>query len=179
MKISCTSREVMIIEFTKDELESCHLTYDKLNEDILKSKNIICTIISETQKISGENIPVSESTQVDILPDGEGGCLIIINNKVNGGEYEKLRIYESDSLDPVMDFAKHTKNFQSAQSSLFERSGEYRLLISGEKDIHLMCKEFLTLCAQGEKGRKETEENFACLIHTNALKILGGFASEK
>lgn len=179
MKVSCTSEEVMIIEITKDELESCHLTYEKLDKSALKSKTAICRIISETQKISGESIRISENTQVDILPDGEGGCLIILNSKGEERTFENLRIYQNESIDPILDLAKHIGNNENIKSGLFKKDKLFRLVLSAPKSVHLRCSEFLDIWGEGETDSQRTKEFFDCMIPDNALKILGGFASEK
>ena len=179
MKISCTSAEVMIIEFTKDELSGCHLTYEILKEFSAKSKAAICRIIEETQKISGESIKVSPETRIDILPDGEGGCVIVLNSRQNKSGFQGLKIYESDTIDTLLDFACLAGKEEGVKSSLFEKGGLYRLIIDGEKKIHNFCSEFLCRCDDTEGILKETEIYYNCLIPENALKILGGFASEK
>lgn len=179
MKISCTSAEVMIIEFTKDELSGCHLTYEKLRDSQAKSKAAICRIIEETQKISGESILISPDTRIDILPDGEGGCIIVLNSRQEKSSFESIRIYESDSLDAMLDLASLTEKQKEVKSSLFEKDGLYRLIIDGENRIHNLCTEFLVYCGNTDSTLKETEIYYNCLIPENALKILGGFASEK
>jgi len=179
MKISCTSAEVMIIEFTKDELEGCHITYERLREYSAKSKAAICRIIEETQKISGESIKVSPETKVDILPDGEGGCIIVLNSRQEKSTFESMKIYESDTIDTLLDFASLTGREEGIKSSLFEKDGSYRLLIDGEKKIHSLCSEFFCLCDDTDSTLNETEIFYNCLIPEKALKILGGFASEK
>ena len=179
MKISCTSAEVIIIEFTKDELSGCHLTYEKLRDSQAKSKAAICRIIEETQKISGESILISPETRIDILPDGEGGCIIVLNSRQEKKEFESVRIYESDSIDALLDFASVTGKEEWVKSSLFEKDGTYRLLIDGEKKIHSLCTEFFDCCGNTDSALKETEVFYSCIIPEKALKILGGFASEK
>ncbi len=179
MKISCTSAEVMIIEFTKDELSGCHLTYEKLRDCSAKSKAAICRIIEETQKISGESIKVSPETKVDILPDGEGGCIIVLNSRQEKNNFESMKIYESDTIDAILDFASLTGNEKGTKSSLFEKDGSYRIIIDGEKRIHNLCTEFLFCCDDTDSTLNETEIFYNCLIPERALKILGGFASEK
>lgn len=179
MKISCTSAEVMIIEFTKDELEGCHLTYEKLRDCSAKSKAAICRIIEETQKISGESIKISQKTGVDILPDGEGGCIIVLNSRQEKSSFENIRVYESDTIDTILDFAALTGKEEGIKSSLFEKNGSYRLILDGEKRVHNFCSEFLDCCGNNCSTTEETEVFYNCLIPEKALKILGGFASEK
>lgn len=179
MKVYNTSDDVIIIEFTKDELEACHLTYEKLDSDGLKSKTAICRIITETQKISGESIRISEKTQVDILPDGDGGCLIVLNSRRKTSGFEKLKIYESTSLDGIFDFARSIGKKDKIQSSLFEKDGLYRLVLSAERPVHLLCCEFLSPVGEGETEKNRTEESCICLIPQDALEILGGFGAKK
>ncbi len=179
MKISCTSAEVMIIEFTKDELSGCHLTYEILREYSAKSKAAICRIIEETQKISGKSIKVSPETRVDILPDGEGGCIIVLNSRQETGSFTSTAVYESDTMDAILDFASLAGMEEGVKSSLFEKDGTYRLLMDGEKKIQNFCSEFLYRCEDTDRTLTETEIYYNCLIPANALKVLGGFASEE
>ncbi len=179
MKIYSTSEDVIIIEFTKDELEACHLTYEKLDSNELKSKTAICRIISETQKISGESVKISDKTQVDILPDGDGGCLIVLNSCQKLQHFEKLKVYESGSLDGVFDFAKSIGEKENIQSSLYEKDGLYRLILFAERPVHLLCGEFLCQVGEGETENERTKESFFCLIPKGALEILGGFGTKK
>ena len=80
MKISATGKETTVIEFSKEELEACRLTYENISRDVIKSRTAIYTIITETAKLSGDEKIIDENTLIDILPDGEGGCVIILSN---------------------------------------------------------------------------------------------------
>ena len=177
MKVSHTSDEIMIIELTRDELKSCFLTYEKINEDFFAVRKALARIISETRKITGEGITVSDSSSIDILPDGEGGCLIVVNSPTE--EEEKICVYESRDIDMLMDMSKALAVCEKTQSSLFEANGLYRLIIKATDKVHRICSEFMPAADEGLLGSERTKENFICLVKEGASEILGGFAAKK
>ena len=124
MKISCTSAEVIIIEFTKDELSGCHLTYEKLRDSQAKSKAAICRIIEETQKISGESILISPETRIDILPDGEGGCIIVLNSRQEKKEFENIIDELPEALDSEESIDEKCQSAEKYMREILNRSYE-------------------------------------------------------
>ena len=177
MNVLCTQNEVVIVEITRDELFSCNLTYKKLEENSLKSKAAVLKIISQVGIISGSSIRMTEKTRVDILPDGQDGCVIVINNRDSGRDMQYLRIYESSSLDAIIDFARSAGRDEKAAARLYKRGEMYRLALFAGRNTHLECSEFLFSRFLGREALCETEKQFECLIDSNALKILGGFTS--
>lgn len=177
MKVSHTSDETMIIELTRDELKSCFLTYEKLNEDFSAAKSALTRIICETRKLSGEGLAVSDSSLIDVLPDGEGGCLIVVFSPKE--QKEKIRIYESRDIDLLMDMSKAISLCEKTQSSLYKSGKSYRLVLEASERAHKICGEFLAPSDEGEKGKIRTEESFCCLIKEGASEILGGFTAKQ
>lgn len=177
MKVSHTSDETMIIELTKDELNSCFLTYEKINEDFSAVRKALTRIICETQRLSGEGIAVSDNSFIDVLPDGEGGCLIVVSSPRE--QTEKICVYESDDIDLIMDMSKALSLCERTQSSLYKAGGTYRLVLEASEGTHRICHEFLPTADDGETGKIRTRESFSCLIKENASEILGGFAAKQ
>ncbi len=179
MKISTTGEEVTIIEFSKAELESCRLTYENITRNVVKSKTAIYKIISETAKMSGNDKVISENTLIDILPDGEGGCIIILNNTPIKKPLSRRKIYTAKKLDGFFDLARSVSINGKVKSSLYKRDNEYFLAVEGEQSIFYVCSEFLSLYSDELCDEERLRECGELLIENNALEILCGTASEK
>ena len=177
MNVSHTSDETMIIELTRDELKSCFLTYEKINEDFSAARRALTRIICETRKISGEGLAVSDSSRIDVLPDGEGGCLIIVSSPKEHNE--KICIYESRDVNLFIDMSKAMSLCEKTQSSFYKAGESYRLVLEACERTHGICREFLLPVDEGKTGKVRTEESFSCLIKERASEILGGFTAKQ
>lgn len=179
MKISNTDKEITIIEFSKAELESCRITYENISRDEIRSKSAIFTIISEAAKISGKGEVISENTRIDILPDGEGGCIIVLNNTAEKTDEPSVKLFCSPEFDPIIDYFAAVEKSQIKKSSIYEMGKGYYLLLEGDEKAIRLCGEYLSLYAQGHIALSRIMENGKLLISDNASEILGGAASEK
>ncbi len=179
MKISAAGKETTVIEFSKEELEGCCLTYENISRNESKSKTAIFTIINETAKISGNNKIIDENTRIDILPDGEGGCVIILNNqKIKRDEPESVVLF-SESLNCFFDLARSARHLEAYRSGLYATDTGYALYIEGETRLLRLCVEFSDVRHCDSTGLCYLDEYCRPLVEKNALEILGGRASEK
>lgn len=177
MKISADGKETTVIEFSKEELEGCRLTYENISRDVIKSKTVLHTIISETAKLSGNERVIDENTLIDILPDGEGGCVIILNNvRVRRAERARCVLF-SESADCFFDLARAKVGI--SLSSLYKTEEGYALYLEGESADLRRCTEFAEGVFCDEIFRQRLDEYSQLLIEGNALKVLCGGASEK
>lgn len=179
MKVSTTAEKITIIEFSKDELEACCLTYENITRDVIRSKTAIYRIISEAASISGEEKSITENTDIDILPDGEGGCIIILNNTRVKSCVPEVRIYRSSSPDGILDLAKAVNQKEVHHSSLYKIRDDYYLTVRAEKRVFSLCGEFLELYSESRTDGERLAEYGEILIEGNALEVLCGTASEQ
>lgn len=177
MKVSHTSDETMIIELTRDELSSCFLTYEKINEEFSSVTRVLTRIISEAHRLSGEGMPVDDSSVFDVLPDGDGGCLIVVTSPREQSQI--IRIYESRDTDLFMDMSRAIAGCEKTHSSLYRAKDAYRLIIGAPEATHRVCAEFLVHCDEGVTGEQRTKEHFSCLIKEGASEILGGLTAKQ
>ncbi len=177
MKISATGKETTVIEFSKEELEACRLTYENIFRNAIKSKTAIYAIITETAKLSGNEKIIDENTVIDILPDGDGGCIIILNNVACTREGTERAVFFSESIDCFLDLASTVKG--KCASSLYETDSGYALHIEGKQDFLRHCGEFADAFSFDEICYRRLCEYGRLLIDGNALEVLGGTASEK
>lgn len=179
MKISNTDKEITIIEFSKAELEDCHITYENISRDEIRCKSAIFTIISEAAKISGSGVVISENARIDILPDGEGGCIIVLNNSAEKRSKPFEKIFISDNFDDIIDYFSAVKRTQIIKSSLYEMREEYYLCLEGEEEAMKLCGEYLTFYSESPVALARIIENGKALIPKNVSEILCGTSSEK
>ena len=176
MKISITDKDTTIIEFTRAELEGCRLTYENLARDRVKSRSVLLTIINETASISGYRSPVDSNTTMDILPDGEGGCVIILKAALPE-KGESFGIFLSESFDNVIDLYRSFGEVLSDRADVYHSDGMWYTLVRGERALIKICGEFMEFLSSDEADRLRLEE-FA--ERKGSLKeIFGGTASEK
>jgi hypothetical protein len=185
VKISCVSETVTVIELSPVEMKKYDFNIEKSDYSSPHTRRVLWSIIDEASKITGKNVEVNQGLEIDLLPDIKGGCLLIISQGTPKTKYllsdKNLSIYESKDIDSFLDFAKALKNLEaSAESSFYYRDGIYRLILhSSVKAYQALSKEFSLVQLDYISSADKTREAFNCLIEDNALKILGGLASEK
>lgn len=177
MKISADGNETAVIEFTKEELESCRLTYENISRDVIKSRTAIYTIITEAAKLSGNESPLGENTRIDILPDGRGGCVIILNNVLQSNIQSRHAVLLSENADCFFDLARAVPDIPF--SSLYKTDGGYALYLEGESSLLKRCSEFSEVVFCDEVRLARLNEYGTPLIEGNALEVLSGRSSEK
>lgn len=179
MKISATGKETTVIEFSKEELAACSLTYESISRDVIKSRTVIYTIITETAKLSGNEKIIDENTLIDILPDGEGGCVIILNSSLKNKLYKGRAVFMSNNTDLFFDLADKVGRDGISLSQLYKTQEGYALYTEGEEKVIGRFFEFADGFFCDGIFRQRLEEYGELLIGGNALEILGGCASEK
>ena len=178
MKISVSDEGTAVIEFSRQELEQCRLTYENISRNAIKSKTAIYTIITETAKLSGNERIIDENTVIDILPDGEGGCVIILNNVLPERAEAECAVLFSKDTDCFFDLARAMGGGGSF-SSLYATPYGYALYLEGSSDFFVSCSEFCDVCRCTEAYRHRLDEYGRLLIDGNALEVLCGTAPEK
>ena len=179
MKVSVTDKEITIIEFSKEELAACSLTYENISRNVIRSKTVIYTIINETAKISGNERVIDENTAIDILPDGEGGCVIILNNSSKEKPCMQFAVLAFRSIDSILDLAKAAVSFKAKESRLYKSDEGYFLCVKGDRALLSLCSEYSDSASCAEEDEIRISEFAQSVITDNALEILGGTASEK
>lgn len=175
MKISTTDKDTTIIEFSKSELEGCRITYESLARDTVRSREVLLTIINETARISGHRTFKEGNTAMDILPDGEGGCVIILHTVKDSTE-KSFGIFYCDGIDAVIDLSRAVGN-ETDKLTLYRYGDSYYLSVSGREAVINTCSEFLTLISEERTDGLRLEE--AAERIGELKEIFGSRASEK
>ena len=175
MKISATDKDTTIIEFTRSELEGCRLTYENLASDTARSREVLLTIINETARISGHRGIADCNTAMDILPDGEGGCVIILRTlRVRAAE--TFGIFYSEGIDGIIDLSRALRK-ESGTLTLYRRGDGWYLTARGGESLMRLCGEFLTLLSHSQTDESRLIESSERIGELK--EIFGSRASEK
>lgn len=177
MKISADGNETTVIEFSKEELEGCRLTYENISRNVIKSRTAIHTIVTEAAKLSGNERLIDENTRIDILPDGEGGCIIILKTVLRTETESRRTMLFSEDADCFFDLARAVPDIPF--SSLYKTEEGYFLYLEGEGSLLRRCPEFASRIFCDEVSLARLEEYGTPLIKGKALEVLGGRGSEK
>lgn len=175
MKISTTDKNTTIIEFSKAELEGCRLTYENIARDTKRSREVLLTIISETATLSGHRGFTGGDAVMDILPDGEGGCVIILHISKKGTDNTSAVFY-SEGIDGVLDLYLAAGK-EVGEQTLYRVGDIYYVAVRGKEALLKMCREFLNLHSYDETDALRLEEAAERL--GKLKEIFGGGASEK
>ena len=179
MKIYADGKRKTVIEFSREELEGCLLTYENISRNEIRSKTAIHTIIAEAAKLSGNGKIIDENTAIDILPDGDGGCVIILNNVPAQRAETGCAVLFSENADCFFDLARATAGNETVFSSLYKTLSGYALYLEGRTAFLQRCNEFCDVFFCGKIYRERLDEYAEPLIKGNALEILSGTVSEK
>ena len=105
---------VMLLELSYDEMEKYHITYDTINCDDEKTKNILKSLL---YKIDTENrISKGEKVLVEAMPTEDGGCFFILTFTRKRKTVYRLKrncvsaIFHTDTIDNMLDFLSAIKN---------------------------------------------------------------------
>lgn len=175
MKISATDKDTTIIEFTRAELEGCRLTYESLASDTARSREVLLTIISETSRLSGDRSFADGNTAMDILPDGEGGCVIVLR-AVKGSPDNTFGIFYSETVDGVIDLSRAV-TCDLGSITVYRTDGSYYAAVRGSEALLNICREFLSFISDDVRDEARLDERAEKIGELK--EIFGSRASEK
>ena len=175
MKISITDKDTTIIEFTKAELDGCRLTYENIARDTARSREVLLTIMSEAATLSGHRTFSPGNTTMDILPDGEGGCVIVLRKESKTAESACL-IFYCHGIDGVIDLYTAAREL-TGSLTLYRKNDIYYVAARGDEASVKMCREFLFLLSSDEADTLRLEEAAEKL--GKLKEIFGSGASEE
>lgn len=185
MKISLVSDSITVIELSPEEMTQYDFAFEKSDYSSPHTRRVLWSIIDDASRITGKTVEVSKGLEIDFLPDVKGGGLLIIcqgkDENIKGRSLSDTIILQCESMDSLIDFANSTpKQLKNEWSSLYKSGGTYRLIIKSKSELfYYLAKEFYLMESCEPHCLESTLELWQCLIDANALKILGGTASEQ
>ncbi len=185
MKISLVSDTITVIELSPEEMSEYDFAFEESDYSSPHTRKILWSIIDDASRITGKTVEISRGLEIDFLPDIKGGGLLIISegDEENEAEIQPLTysVFQSESIDNIMDFAKCAQPLLKCESSsLYYSKDTYRLSVDLPPDgLVFLAKEFSLENITSPYSLESTKEAFRCLIAEKALEILSGTASEK
>lgn len=185
MKINSTADDRITVDLTKQDMLELDITYEDMDYSTIETRRVIWTLLDEAEKVLGKELDPTRRMIIEAIPKNEGGCIlnftILDSRKKYSVQKQFLKkqsecfICEFENADALFLAANGCKN--GVFSSLYEKDGKYRLMISGisdSRDIRLYFSEFSNIINADKLICGHTAEHWKCLIEQNAISVLSG-----
>lgn len=185
MKINSTADDKITVDLTKQDMAELDITYEDMDYSTIETRRVIWTLLDEAGKALGKELDPTRRMIIEAIPKSEGGCLLnftILDSKKRAYPQKQLLkkqgecfICEFDSLDTLYIAAESCR--LSAESTLYENGGKYRLIISGLCDtrgIKQHFSEFSRIINYDRMCCEHTKEHWRNIIPENAISVLSG-----
>lgn len=191
MKIEALSENKIIVDLSRDDMDSLEITYDDMDYSNIETRRVIWTILDRAKQTLGRDIDPSGKLLIEAVPKSEGGCLLYFTipcetkplRSLGRMHIKKERfcfICEFDSFDGILECVKNINLFrdEAPSGSLFEKDGAYRLIISTNTACEKLKNYFSeygkisgegTLCASFTKEHWSLIEQDTALAHISAV----------
>lgn len=148
MIIETLNENVMLLELSGDEMEKFHITYDILNCNNEKTKNVLKTLL---HNIDAENrLSKGEKVLIEAMPTENGGCFFILTFSHKRKTVYRLKrnnepsVFHTDNIDNMLDFlsAVKKKGITGQNFEAFTMNEDYFIYIpeTGKKLSIIMCE---------------------------------------
>lgn len=173
MKIEVADGTCVLVELTKEDMQAYGITYDDIITHAKKAECALCDILCALKEEKDDGLCAAKYLKAEFLPGVKGGCLVIL--KALREEKSDYRLFETESIDALLDCAKAFVNTALPDSSLFYDGTTYRLLVNEEalvlgSTVHEFLEEVFTDSREVER----TKEYMSCILESRALEILAG-----
>lgn len=185
MKINSPAEDRITVDLTKQDMLDLDITYEDMDYSTIETRRVIWTLLDEAGKVLGKELDPSRRMIIEAIPKSEGGCVLnftILDSKRRALPQKQLLkkqceniICEFESLDALYCAAESYNG--TAESSLYENSGRYRLILSGlcdARDIKQYFSEFGKIINCDRLACEYTREHWRALISQNAISALSG-----
>ena len=183
MKINSPAENRITVDLTKQDMTELDITYEDMDYSTIETRRVIWTLLDEAGKALGKELDPSRRMIIEAIPKSEGGCVLnftLLDSKKRISKHNQLLkkqnesfICEFDSLDFLYRAAKNI-NFRH-QSSLYEKSGKYRLIISAANNsgnVAQQFSEFGKIICCDTLTCEHIKEHWNLLAEGNALSLL-------
>lgn len=186
MKINSTADDRITVDLTKQDMAELDITYEDMDYSTIETRRVIWTLLDEAGKVLGRELDPSRRMIIEAIPKSEGGCQLnftLLDSKRRTYPQKQLLkkqsecfICEFDSLDELYRAAESCNI--TAENSLFESGGKYRLVISGLFDdtrgLKQYFSEFSRIINADKLCTEHTKEHWKNIIENNAISVLSG-----
>ena len=177
MKIDLASAHQILVELDAADLGAFRLTVEQLGAPNENTRRILQQILAAASDKSGCTYRLRQYSNVDVLPDKVGGCLLILS------DYEKRRTqprlyYYCSSFNALVDLARASGAAgDTLVVTLLKTKAGYLLLtpilFDGTKRLF---SEYLRPVPLSDAALSILDERFEVLLDEKPLSTLGGGA---
>ncbi|MBR3552831.1 MAG: hypothetical protein IKN72_05530 [Clostridia bacterium] len=164
----------VLVSLTKAELSAQGLTFETLDYENAATRALVARLLHRAAETTGRCFLHREPLSIDVLPDGNGGCLLLLSQPVlpGGGSCA----FAGEDIFALIDAARACRVQHCATGgTLFQKGNTLVLvLLDGTAAQRRILREFLQPLPADALLVARLEESARCLIADDALKVLGG-----
>lgn len=185
MKINSPADDKITVDLTKQDMAELDITYEDMDYSTIETRRVIWTILDEAGKVLGKELDPTGRMIIEAIPKSEGGCLlnftILSRRKKQLPQKQLLKkqseclMCEFENLDELYRAAEGYKG--TADSSLYENRGRYRLILSGifdTRETKQYFSEFSRVMNADRLFCEHIGEHWRSIIAHNAISVLSG-----
>lgn len=185
MKITSPSEDRIIVDLSGQDMLDLEITYEEMDYSTIETRRVIWTVLDAAGKSLSRDLDPSKRMIIEAIPKSDGGCVLIFTvlNGYKGVQSKKpllkkqpeSLICEFDSLDNLYRCAEGFISGDDIESSLYENSGKYRLILTSPYEISGIRRHFSEFCScENCEALKAdfTREHWKPLASKNALKLI-------
>lgn len=184
MKINSPADGRIIVDLTNEDMRELDITYEDMDYSTIETRRVIWTVLDAAGKSLGREIDPSNRMIIEASPKSGGGCVlsftILEGQRIKPylrstlKKQEKALLCEFSSLDDMFRAAESCRA-PSAESSLYENGGKYRMIITPQAEMAPIKRHFAEFCTDISFQNSDcefTREHWHLLIDGNALDTL-------
>lgn len=184
MQINSPAENRIIVELSAQDMLELDITYEEMDYSTIETRRVIWTVLDAAGKALGREFDPSKKMIIEAMPHSSGGCTLCFTLPDCNVRTRKplLRkqpasiICDFFSLDNLYRAAECFRSSEAvAQSSLYEDSGVYRLIVYSPFEIFSLMQYFgeFGKCRKSSALEEEfTREHWHLLAACNALEKL-------
>ena len=185
MQINSPAENRIIVELSAQDMRELDITYEEMDYSTIETRRVIWTVLDAAGKALGREFDPSKKMVIEAVPLPSGGCTLCFTLPENPCLRSKKSLLKKqicsvicdfDSLDNLYSAAESFAALSvSAESSLFENSGIYRLIVESRFDIASLSRFFGEFgnCRKSTPLEEEfTREHWHMLAESDALNTV-------
>lgn len=184
MKINSPAEDRIIVDLTDEDLRELDITYEDMDYSTIETRRVIWTVLDASGKALGRDLDPSHRMVIEASPKSAGGCVLcftLLDERRSRlclrstlRKQDQALLCEFSSLDDLYRAAESCTG-GTADSSLYESEGKYRLILTPQAEmapIKSHFAEFSSSQSSDKAACEFTKEHWRLLIGHNALGVL-------
>ncbi len=184
MKINSPAEDRIIVDLSEQDMSELDITYEAMDYSTIETRRVIWTVLDEAGKILGKDLDPSRRMIIEAIPKSQGGCTLCftlldakrkpLSQKHILKKQDECLICDFENLDDLFNAAEELERLDvQGQSSLFESTGVYRLILSGSADtLKGSLSEFCKIRNGNALACEFTKEHWKTLASGDAIKTI-------